>query len=239
MRLFAAALLLLAGCQTSSIPYTEIPGTFVAADGEKTAVFTFLVREVSVSRSQGTAWYVQIPEKEAGSLYEKFSGNLSKAGLRVLPAGEVKMHDLVRGGQFRMREEFHLSAEYLPIIQDKRSEELMMRTAPALGVDLFFVILADHSVSRIMLRPASVTASFQLTAYRASAGRAVYSARCENTRQALPYESGTADFQTAYRAIMQRTAILLIEESMQACMEKMLGQPGRPAAEPPKGPIDI
>ena len=82
-RFLFALLLPLAVCQTPSVAYRPASGVFEAAPGERAVLFTFLVREVSVSRSQGAAWYVQATEEDANSLYAEFAAELTRAGFSV------------------------------------------------------------------------------------------------------------------------------------------------------------
>lgn len=236
------ALLLLAACQSPGVLFRQASGPFEAERGERAVVFTFLVREVSVSRSQGTAWFVQTTDEEARALYTEFASELTAAGLSVVPAEAVRDQELIRSGRFQLREEFHLNPESLPIVKSPADEELMGRTARSLGADLFFVILADHSVSKILMRPAGITARFQVAAYRASSGKAVFSHIIEKSAQALPYDlptSGSA-FQNQYRDIMKKTSIKLLQESMrQAASDLKAGLSLRAPEEKKPAAIDI
>jgi len=178
-------------------------------------------------------------------MYREFTGYLKDSGLTPVEARMVRDLDAVRGGRFTMREEFHLNPEYLPIVKSKPDEELMMRTTRALETDIYFVVLADHSVSRIMFRPAAVSATFQVIAYRGSTGQPVFSSVAEKTAQALPYDSKTAgaDFQTQYREIMRKTALDLLRQTMRTSAESMKQKlrllPAGPGEEKKPGPIEI
>lgn len=236
-------LLCILSCQSGSIPYRETQGEFAARTGERACVFTFLVREVSVSRSQGVPWYVKLTDEEAAALYREFTGYLKDSGLTPVDARAVRDLELVKGGRFTMREEFHLNPEYLPIVKSKSDEELMARTTRALEADIYFVVLADHSVSRLMFRPAEVTATFQVIAYRGSTGQPVFSSAAEKSSQALPYEITGGDFQTQYREIMRKTALDLLRQTMRTSAESMKQklrlQPAGPGEEKKPGPIEI
>lgn len=235
----------LLSCQSSSIPSRETQGEFTARSGERAAVFTFLVRGVSVTRSQGIPWYIKLSDEEAAGLYRDFSLVLKDSGFSPVEPRMVRDLDIVRGGRFTLREEFHINPEYLPIVKSKQDEELMMRTSRALDADLYFVVLADHSVSRVLLRPASVSATIQVIAYRASTGQPVFSSVVQKSAQALPYELDAAggDFQTRYREVMRKTALDLLGQAVRSSAETIKQRlrllPGAPADQKKTGPIEI
>jgi hypothetical protein len=241
-RLTTILILVLCACQTPSVAFRPVDGTFAAARGERAVVFTFLVREVSVSRSQGVAWYVQTSDDEAKSLYREFATELANAGLSPVDPEAVREQDLVKSGRFQIREEFHLNPESLPVVKSPADEELMSRTARSLGADLFFVILVDHSVSKVLMRPAAITSRFQITAYRASTGKAVFSDLVEKSAQALPFdlESSGADFQNQYRSIMNKTALGLARDAMRDASNSLKSRLTlKPSEEKKPAPIDI
>lgn len=248
MRFLAMSLAaLILSCQSSPIvPGQPVgKGTPQIPADSPAVLFTCLVREVSVARSQGIPWYIQLKEEDAKSLKADATKLLRETiQFQMIPDKVVRDHDLVRAGRFPFTEEFYLSPDENPIVRDAKEQELMLRTAPIIGADYYVVLLLDHSTSKVLLRPSSVTATAQIQIFHKKEGL-IYTRQTSATSDALPYDRDMPldQFKTHYRNILNQTATKLLRDAMAELQAKMKTEIRILPAEPRKNqdatPIQI
>ncbi|MCE9599533.1 MAG: hypothetical protein K8S54_16355 [Spirochaetia bacterium] len=237
----------LTSCQFSPIEIGKPTGTGLPQiPAESSAViFTCLVREVSVARSQGVPWFALLTDEDARNL-KAIAGKLiaEAAHFQMIPDQAVRDHDLVRAGRFPAKEQFYLSPDENPIVRNPTEQELMLRTATVIGADYFIVILLDHSTSKVMLKPSSVTATAQVQIFHKKAGL-IYARQSSATADALPYDRDLpfAQFREEYAKVLRTSAIQLLKQAMADLQTRMKSEikvlPAEPGKNHEAGPVQI
>ncbi|HNN73364.1 MAG TPA: hypothetical protein PKN93_01845 [Leptospiraceae bacterium] len=208
----------------------------------RAAVFTILVREVSVSRSEGAPWFSQLTDDDALKVKATLKEDLERVlKFELVPGEKIRAQDLYRAGRFPLHEPYYINPELDPIVRNEAEQELMMRTSNALGAKYFVVIVVDHSTTKVLLKPASVTSSIQIQIFSPGSGL-IYTATEEESADALPYvrDVPDAEFKLRYRGIMRSTALDLITKARSKLEKRMQSDitilPRESPATPPAPP---
>jgi len=214
-------------CHTGPIPIGKPPGTgkpIIEVDS-KAVVFTLLIRSISVARSQGIPWYIELKEEDAAKLKKSVYSMLKETlQFKFLSEEKVHSHELYRAGRFPLREQFFLNPGSNPIAATTENQDLMLRMGPVIGAKYFIVMVLDHSTSKVLLKPSSVTAAAQIQIFTPEAGL-IYAAGVEESADALPYDRDMpiSEFKTKYREVLNSTCISLIAKSLVSLKAKMKG----------------
>jgi hypothetical protein len=196
------------GCQAEL--YTgKLKGTGRPALEKKAGavLFSMIMRRIAYSNSNGLDWIARRDDDDYRHLYREITGIMEESlQMQPIPREEVLDHALYQEGRFPLGLRFFLNTARLPIIAGAEEEELMLRTARALGARYYVTVLADHSVSKIVARPASVTSVLVFNLYSAGSGL-IYQAEHQVTESAEPYDRALSlgELYRGYEPIVEAT----------------------------------
>ncbi len=202
-------------------------------DGSRLALFTVLMRSVGVARSQGTPWIARAEVEE----YRHWRGELDTIlkdglGFQLIDNKAVQSQSLVQGGLFPFYEEFHLNPDRLPIARGAKEVEYMLRTAGSLKADYLALVLFDYEVSKVMTRPASVTARLHFELYSPAVGL-VYSGEIEATETALPYDRSQS------MGELEKSYQVQIKQALMKSMQRVLTETQKKLKNDLKSPPQV
>ena len=204
----ALAALLLPGCQPEL--YTgELRGNGRPSleKGSRTVLFSMIMRKVGYANSNGLNWIARQDDDDYRELYRQVSETITgPLQMQQIEREQVLDHALYRDGRFPLRMKFFLNTAALPIITNADEEELMLRSSRALDARYFVTVLMDHSVSKVVAVPASVTSVLVFNIYSADSGL-IYQAELETTATAEPYDRSLSlgDLYAGYEPILAAT----------------------------------
>ncbi len=204
----AALAFCLAGCTpelyTGKVVGSGKPGIQKDATA---ALFSMIVRKVAYANSNGLNWIARNDNDDYRELYRGVQ-DLMETELQMQPVerNRVLDHALYQEGRFPLGKKFFLNTARLPIITNAEEEELMLRTSRALGARYFVTALLDHSVSKIVSRPAVVKSVLVLNLYSADSGL-IYQAQLETSESAEPYDRSLtlSELHAGYEAVLAET----------------------------------
>ena len=185
--------------------------------GSKVAVFTLLLRSVAVSRSQGLPWILRRKPVDYDRYYKQFTGILKQTlQVELVDPDRILDHPLYLAGRFPIRAEWHHNGKLLPIVTNREETKLMMRTYRLLEADYFVTALVDFSISKILLKPATVRARITFHIY-SPLGGLMYKKVLRVRKVALPYDRSLSlgDLNEAYETQTSTTLDQVLVKALQ------------------------
>ncbi|MCR9144400.1 MAG: hypothetical protein NXI24_19330 [bacterium] len=204
-------------------------------------LFSMIVRKLGYANSNGLNWIARRTDENYRDLYREITAIMeTELQMQTIPRNRVLDHALYQEGRFPLRKKFFLNTAKLPIITNAEEEELMLRSSRALGARYFVTVLADHSVSKIVAVPASVTSVLVLNIYSADSGL-IYQANLEATETAEPYDRDLslgelyAQYEPVLAAALDRNTSTLLAELRSKIAAEIRFAVERPATDPENG----
>ena len=190
------------------------------------ALFSVIQRSVANANSNGLDWTARTSDDDYRDLYRQVQALLEEElSMQPLPREAILNHALYTDGRFPLRVKFFRNTAKLPIITDATEEEYMLRTARGLGTRYFVTVLSDHSVSKILATPASLSSRLIFNLYSADTGL-IYQADVETSADAKPYDRGLSlgELYDGYGPIMRQTLAANRTKLVAALRKKIAGE---------------
>lgn len=170
-------------------------------------IFSMLVRKVAYANSNGLNWIARRTDDDYRNLYREITTVMTDQ-LQMQPIERTRVldHALYQEGRFPLGKKFYLNTARLPIIDSATEEELMLRTSRALGVRYYVTVLAEHSVTKLVGLPATVTSVLVMNIYSADSGL-IYQAELETSKSAEPYDRNMSlgELHAQYETVLAAT----------------------------------
>lgn len=186
---------------TGKIVGSGRPGIQKDANG---VLFSMIVRKLNYANSNGLNWIARRDDDDYRALYRDIT-KLMTEELRMQPVERTRVldHTLYQEGRFPLAKKYYLNTSRLPIISNAEEEELMLRSSRALGSRYFITVLADHSVSKVVALPATITSVLIFNLYSADSGL-IYQANLEISQNAEPYDRslGLGELYRQYESVL-------------------------------------
>lgn len=212
MRKFKISLLLCLialNCSSSPLYFGEINESQkpLFQKGSKFAIFSFLMREISVSNSQGINWLGKHFSNDYQNLHTDITNEVAK-NLKAdfINPDKIKQLAIYKDGYFPLKTKYYLNYLKLPVISSKKEEEIMMRTFHRTGADFYITILVDHSIRKNIFLPIETNSTMQWHFYHKNAGL-FYHAESKTSATAMPYNrtESLSSLKTSYISVVNET----------------------------------